>query len=286
MYLSLYLCFSSPGTYVSRNPATDLASLSIFLSLSSASLQLLEDLSVSFHPLCVYLCFIHLSMDPVSLSPARSHSLWVSSLWISVATCWYTFLFISYPCKYINMYLLDMFTAISNSPTVFPPLQLPLCPHLSPPPYVTLNFVCFNPNLLNYISSCSRHPFAKSQFDVFVWESVSAGTLVHLYCFGFYWMLSCILFTFLHLALESVWGSFMWLQVTRFPWCFWMSHHPLHVCSLSSVFICEWTFWGVSNAWVSCLFWECCRRHWGSGVLKKDGFPWIAALQCNLWISW
>ena len=47
--------------------------LPVYIHLSlSASLQLLEDLSMSFHPLCVYLCFIHLSMDPVSLSPARS----------------------------------------------------------------------------------------------------------------------------------------------------------------------------------------------------------------------
>jgi len=49
--------------------------LPVYIHLSlSASLQLLEDLSTSFHPLCVYLCFIHLSMDPVSLSPARSLS--------------------------------------------------------------------------------------------------------------------------------------------------------------------------------------------------------------------
>ena len=177
-----------------------------------------------------------------------------------------------------------MFTAISNSPTVFPPLQLPLCPHISPPPYVTQTLYVLIPTSSITSPLVPDIPLPSLSLMSPSGNLFLLGTLVHLYCF---WILLnavlCILFTFLHLvSLSQCEGPSVWLQVTRFPWCFWMSHHPLHVCSLSSVLICEWTFWCfpmlVSSG-------ERCRRHWGSGVLK-DGFPWIAALQYNLRISW
>lgn len=165
----------------------------------------------------------------------------------------------------------DIFTAISNSPTVFPPLQLPLCPHISPPPYVTQTLYVLIPTSSITSPLVPDIPLPSLSLMSPSGNLSLLGTLVHLYCF---WILLnavlCILFIFLHLvSLSQCEGPSMWLQVTRSPWCFWMSHHPLYVCSLSSVFICEWTFWGVSNA---CLFWGALQETLGFRCLEEGWF--------------
>lgn len=160
---------------------------------------------------------------------------------------------------------IDIFTAISNSPTVFPPLQLPLCPHLSPPPYVTQTSYVLIP------TSSITSPLVP---DI-AWPSLSLMSpsgnpflLGHQFigiASGFCWMLYCV-----HSSSFSIW----------FPW---VSVRVLQ-CG------CKWhDFLGVSG-WViiycmyaACLLYssvnghfgefpvlvssgECCRWQWGSGV--------------------
>jgi len=58
-----------------------------------------------------------------------------------------------------------------------------------------------------------------------------------------------------------------------------MSHNLLHVCSLSSVYICEWTFWGVSSA---CLLWGALQVTVGFRCLEEGWFSLDSgpAVQC------
>lgn len=163
---------------------------------------------------------------------------------------------------------IDIFTAISNSPTVFPPLQLPLCPHISPPPYVTQTSYVLIP------TSSITSPLVP---DI-AWPSLSLMSLSgNPFLLGHQFICTasgfcCTVYT-LHLSpsgfLSQSEGPSVWLQVTRFPWCFWMSHNLLHVCSLSAVFISEWTFWGVSNA---CLFWGALQVTVGFRCLEEGWF--------------
>lgn len=138
---------------------------------------------------------------------------------------------------------------------------------MSPP-----NFVCFNPNLLNYISLVPDIPLPSLSLMSSSGNLFLLGTLVHLYCFWILLNAVCVYtLHFLHLVSLSQCEGLQCGCKWRGLWCFWMEC-LIHCMYLQPVFRIKSVnghFEGVSNA---CLFW---------GVQETLGFRCLEG-----WFSW
>lgn len=130
---------------------------------------------------------------------------------------------------------IGIFTAISNSSTVFPAPSVSI--HFS----MWLKFGKFSSQTPQLPSPHSRHPCAKSHFDISGWKSVSVGKTSSLWCF---WIPPdcCSMYT-IHISVSD------FLEAVRKNWhnflgaSGWVIIHCMYVAHLPYPFICEWSFW-------------------------------------------
>ena len=241
-----------------------------------------------FHPLCLFIFYPYLDGSSVLISSYICNHI-ISGFHTSESLGLYIHFYL-----YLSMYLhkqvfIDKFTAVSNSSAVIPALQLPFCLHIYPLLCVTQIWYVFIPNSSVTLPLILDIPLPSLSLMSLAGNLSLLGKLVHLWCF---WIPpeSCRTYT-IHLSLsdflESVWSSeglSMWKSWHDFLGVSgWVIIHCMYVGRLPYPLICEWTFW-----WFPMLdsSGEPHRRHWGSGVMEKDGFLWIAAPECDLGISW